>query len=97
MSIRERDIKKAFVLAAVFLAGCDGGTAESADNSSDGPVSIDSTSKTTAENAVAACVERAVLYFKEIGSYPTLQSEPNTGRAAEEVAQERCQRTTTAF
>ena len=43
------------------------------------------------------CVRRGVGYFKEIGSYPTLQSSPNTGRLAEDVAIERCNRTTTAF
>lgn len=44
-----------------------------------------------------ACVERGVTYFKEIGSYPTLNSEPNVGRKAEDVANERCNRTYTAF
>lgn len=46
---------------------------------------------------VAACVERGIAYFKEIGSYPKLRSAPNAGRAAEEIALQRCQRTTTAF
>ncbi|MCC2958946.1 hypothetical protein LK540_00665 [Massilia sp. IC2-278] len=46
---------------------------------------------------VARCTERGVAYFKEIGSYPTLTSAPNAGRAAEDVAMERCQRTLTAF
>lgn len=46
---------------------------------------------------VNACVERGVEYFKEIGSYPTLSSDPNKGRKAEDVARERCDRTTTAF
>ncbi len=46
---------------------------------------------------VEACVGRGVAYFKEIGSYPTLLSAPNAGRAAEDVARERCNRTTTAF
>jgi len=46
---------------------------------------------------VAKCAERGVAYFKEIGSYPTLTSAPNAGRAAEDVAMERCQRTLTAF
>ena len=46
---------------------------------------------------IAACVERGVTYFKEIGSYPTLSSAPDTGRRAEDVARERCNRTTTAF
>lgn len=46
---------------------------------------------------VTACVERGIAYFKEIGSYPTLRSAPNAGRAAEDVALERCQRTATAF
>lgn len=46
---------------------------------------------------VEACIRRGVAYFKEIGSYPTLSSAPNSGRSAEEVARERCNRTTTAF
>lgn len=46
---------------------------------------------------VAACVQRGISYFREIGSYPTLKSAPNAGQAAEDVALERCQRTTTAF
>lgn len=47
--------------------------------------------------AIDACVSRGIAYFKEIGSYPTLKSAPNTGRSAEDVALERCRRTTTAF
>lgn len=52
---------------------------------------------TNNSDPVAACVERGIAYFKEIGSYPELRSAPNVGRAAEEIALERCQRTTTAF
>tara|TARA_R110001599_G_C12251310_1_gene659660 strand:+ start:418 stop:765 length:348 start_codon:yes stop_codon:yes gene_type:complete len=47
--------------------------------------------------AIEACVKRGIEYFKEIGSYPTLSSAPNKGRKAEDVARERCERTTTAF
>lgn len=47
--------------------------------------------------AVDACVARGVQYFKDVGSYPTLRSEPNAGRPAEDVAKERCRRTLTAF
>ncbi|MBK1633916.1 hypothetical protein CKO31_24930 [Thiohalocapsa halophila] len=46
---------------------------------------------------VEACVSRGVSYFKQVGSYPTLKSSPNIGREAEDVARERCNRTTTAF
>jgi hypothetical protein len=46
---------------------------------------------------VEECVANGVAYFKEIGSYPTLTSPPNQGRRAEDVARERCNRTTTAF
>jgi hypothetical protein len=42
---------------------------------------------------VQACVARGEKYFKEIGSYPTLSN----GQDANEVAHERCSRTTTAF
>ena len=46
---------------------------------------------------VDACVDRGVAYFKEIEAYPTLRSDPNKGQRAEDVARERCNRTTTAF
>lgn len=49
------------------------------------------------QEEIDACVRRGVEYFKEIRSYPTLHSSPNTGRSAEDVAIERCNRTTTAF
>lgn len=51
----------------------------------------------SAADPIASCVARGVAYFKEIGSYPTLSSAPNAGRSAEDVAVERCNRTTTAF
>ena len=43
--------------------------------------------------ALDRCVSNGVAYFKEIGSYPTLSD----GREAEDVAIDRCSRTTTAF
>ena len=52
---------------------------------------------TAAADTVAACTQRGIAYFKEIGSYPTLSSAPNRGRSADEVAAERCNRTLTAF
>ena len=69
------------VIALVSLWGCDDG----------------STSSSGGNAAVEACVRRGVAYFKEVGSYPTLQSEPNVGRGAEVVARERCQKSTAAF
>ncbi len=58
----------------------------------------DSQRESSTGNAeVSACVARGVSYFKEVGSYPTLKSAPNAGRSAEDVALERCKRTTTAF
>ena len=48
-------------------------------------------------NEVEGCTSRGVAYFKEIGSYPTLTSSLYAGRSAEEVARERCNRTTSAF
>ncbi|KKK99803.1 hypothetical protein, partial [Rheinheimera mesophila] len=51
-----------------------------------------------AEMLYHECVSNGVEYFKEIGAYPTLQSEPNKGRHAIEVARERCERApATAF
>lgn len=76
-------MRLALIFAALAVGSCDSEEA--------------GLSKNDQEDSVTACVERGVAYFKEIGSYPTLQAEPNTGRAAEEVALERCQRTTTAF
>lgn len=62
------------------------------------PAMAQSRSPEPASNGkVAACVKRGVAYFKEIGSYPTLKSKPNRGKSAEQVALERCRRTTTAF
>lgn len=52
---------------------------------------------TSSNTEIESCASRGVAYFKEIGSYPTLNSAPNKGRAAEDVALERCNRTTTAF
>lgn len=46
---------------------------------------------------IEVCVSRGVQYFKEIGSYPTLGSKPDAGRKAEDVARERCNRSTMAF
>lgn len=43
--------------------------------------------------AVAACINRGIIYFKEIDAWPKLSD----GRDAESVASERCNRTTTAF
>ena len=50
-----------------------------------------------AQSKINECYDRGVAYFTEIGSYPTLKSEPNVGRDAVEIARERCNRTTTAF
>jgi len=43
---------------------------------------------------IEACTSRGIAYFKAIGSYPTLES---TGRSADDVARERCNRTTGAY
>ena len=49
----------------------------------------------TASNAeIEACISRGIAYFKEVDAYPTLTT---TGENAEDVARERCNRTTTAF
>jgi hypothetical protein len=49
------------------------------------------------EQEIEACTSRGIAYFKEVGSYPVLHYPPEAGRSAEEVAKERCNRTTTAF
>ena len=48
-------------------------------------------------NPVLLCAERGTKYFRKIRSYPTLHSAPNIGRAAEDVALERCKLSTTTF
>jgi hypothetical protein len=68
-------------------------------------VSPDATDGTAARTASAAretteyrrCVDKGVMYFAEIGSYPYLTQAPNRGRRAEDVAAERCERSTKAF
>jgi len=50
-----------------------------------------------AMNPVLLCAERGTDYFRKIRSYPTLRSAPNIGRAAEDVALERCKLSTTTF
>ena len=54
----------------------------------------DSKGRSIQNNEIEACVTRGIAYFKEIGAYPTLTT---TGENAEQVAKERCYRTTTAF
>lgn len=51
----------------------------------------------TKASAVSSCVENGIAYYKEIGSYPTLTSAGMEGRRAEEVAAEKCSRSTLAF
>ena len=43
------------------------------------------------------CMYKGVAYYKEIGSYPYLQSYPNAGRAVEDVVAERCETSPDAF
>lgn len=74
------------VVVAFALVGCGNNAPETAANSVD-----------SGGDSIAKCTERGVAYFKEIGSYPALTSLPNAGRAAEDVALERCKRTLTAF
>jgi len=75
----------AFAAVSLMLVGCNQ------------PVDESEVVVSTEDDSVAACVRRGVAYFKEIGSYPTLSSAPNRGRNADDVAIERCNRTTTAF
>ena len=74
------------IVVTFALVGCGNRAPEITANSGD-----------SSGDSVANCAERGVAYFKEIGSYPALTSPPNAGRAAEEVALERCKRTLTAF
>lgn len=90
---------KRILLAALLLTACqqapEGVPSTNADAAN---ATTSATPEQTAEtDSVAACTERGVAYFKEIGSYPTLSSAPNRGRSAREVAAERCGRTLTAF
>lgn len=86
---------KRTLLATLLLTACQQAPSTNADAVN---ATTSATSEQTAEaDGVAACTERGVAYFKEIGSYPTLSSAPNRGRSAREVAAERCGRTLTAF
>lgn len=85
------------LFAVLALTACNREIAEPVTNEFDSSSAPEAAAGAGSDNPVTACVERGVAYFKEVGSYPTLQSEPNTGRAAKDVALERCQRTTTAF
>lgn len=51
----------------------------------------------TSGSTEADCIYKGVAYYKEIGSYPYLQSYPNAGRAVEDVVAERCANSPTAF
>ncbi len=44
-----------------------------------------------------SCVNRGINYYKSIGSYPYLKSEPYAGRSAESVAREKCSNSPLAF
>lgn len=80
------------ILAVVFIIGI----AKIIDTlSSDESSSV--SAREASDSPVKQCVDRGIQYFKDIGSYPFLHSEPSKGRDAEEVARERCERTTTAF
>lgn len=86
-------MRRIIIAAGLVVAGC---------QQSPSAVEVSSSENadtTTADvtDPVADCARRGVAYFKEIGSYPTLSSPPNRGKSAEEVAAERCARTTTAF
>jgi len=48
-------------------------------------------------NPVNECVQNGIAYYKEIGSYPTLTSPQYAGRSAEDVAREKCSRSSLAF
>lgn len=80
-------MRTALIVLGIALAGC----------SEPKVVFENTTTVPEVDDGVDACTKRGVAYFKEIGSYPTLSSAPNRGRSAEDVALERCSRTTTAF
>lgn len=85
------------LLAGLLLTACQQAP-EAVPSTNAANATTSATSEQTAEtDSVAACTERGVAYFKEIGSDPTLSSAPNQGRSAREVAAERCGRTLTAF
>jgi len=72
-------------------------TADTAGKSASSQSVSDSTAPRSAPETVAACTAKGVAYFKEVGSYPVLHSPPDRGRAAEDVAFERCNRSLLAF
>lgn len=83
------------ISALMIMTGCEEAPSRSPNDAGD--VAASSNGDSVVADPITECVRRGVSYYKEIGSYPTLQSAPNAGKAAEDVALERCQRTTTAF
>lgn len=80
-------MRSAVIALGVLVIGC-----------SPAKVVFENTTTEPAVDAeVDACVKRGLAYFKEIGSYPTLNTALNNGRLAQDVALERCVRTSTAF
>ncbi len=84
------------IAAALLITGCQQAPEATSENANSELV-VTNQPQEAVVDGVAACTERGVAYFKEIGSYPTLSSAPNAGRSAREVAAERCGRTLTAF
>ena len=84
----------ALVLAIIEFAGCANDKSASMTNVDRTAAAVDSSG---AASALRTCTQKGIAYFKEIGSYPTLSASPNRGKLAEDVALERCQRTTGAF
>jgi hypothetical protein len=83
--------------ATLALGACQQAPNGTAVDDTSTTLAIVNSTDTAANDDVAACTERGVAYFREIGSYPTLSSAPNRGRLARDVAAERCGRTLTAF
>lgn len=49
------------------------------------------------EDQVGECVRKGVEWYRDTGSYPYFKTYPNAGRRTEDVVEERCRRSTTAF
>ena len=49
------------------------------------------------KEAMQDCIDRGVKFHKSTGARTVVRTHPDTGRLIEEVVQEKCNRSTTAF
>ena len=93
-------MKKTILTAMLFLlasCGLSDNTEENNVNKQVEKESLESSPVSDVKSDITLCIERGIQYFKDIDSYPLLKSSVTSGQQADKVAEERCNRTTTAF